>query len=225
MNHLIFPFLIAGAMIVNWIAVWQKLSVLNFFSKPAVILLFLISLPGQGFFTYPIFWFWIGLGFSLLGDILLMLPKRYFLSGLGAFLITHLCYFLGLNLLTPPHTSWISPLITGVVLTAAIWVHWLTKDPNKKSISSRELLAVLVYSCLLLMMTGAAVLTHFSFAWKPIPAFSVSLGAGLFLISDGLIGWHKYIKPVPFRDILVRISYHAAQAGIVIGVLMQYQSP
>lgn len=212
-------------MVVNWIAVWQKLSVVNFFSKPAVILLFLISLPGQGFFTYPLVWFWIGLGFSLLGDILLMLPERCFLLGLGVFLVTHLCYFIGLNLLTPPHSSWIPPLITGMVLTAAIWFFWLQKDPNKKSISSREMLAVLIYSSLLLMMTSAAVLTLFSFAWKPFPAFSVSLGAVLFLVSDGLIGWHKYIKAVPYRDILVRTSYHAAQAGIAIGVLLQYQSP
>ena len=45
-------------------------------------------------------WFVIALVFSLLGDIFLMLPSDKFVFGLGAFLLGHVAYTVGLNLHT-----------------------------------------------------------------------------------------------------------------------------
>src|SRR5204862_3799682 len=40
-------------------------------------------------------WFVAALLFSLVGDVLLMLPREQFVGGLGAFLVGHLCYIAG----------------------------------------------------------------------------------------------------------------------------------
>ena len=45
-------------------------------------------------------WFVVALVLSLLGDIFLMLPSDRFVFGLGAFLLGHVAYTVGLNLHT-----------------------------------------------------------------------------------------------------------------------------
>jgi hypothetical protein len=45
-------------------------------------------------------WFVVALALSLLGDVFLMLPVDLFVFGLGAFLLGHVAYTVGLNLHT-----------------------------------------------------------------------------------------------------------------------------
>ncbi|MCD6285147.1 MAG: hypothetical protein J7M39_04450, partial [Anaerolineae bacterium] len=48
-------------------------------------------------------WFVVALVFSLAGDIFLMLPdEKWFVPGLLAFLVGHLCYIVGFNPTWPP---------------------------------------------------------------------------------------------------------------------------
>jgi uncharacterized membrane protein YhhN len=65
-----------------------------------------------------------GLGFALVGDILLMLPRDYFLGALIAFLITHLCYSVGFLLDQGFPVLW--PILPVFGLTTL--VGWFFKD-------------------------------------------------------------------------------------------------
>jgi hypothetical protein len=79
------------------IAVSKNLGQLEYIAKPAVMIglfLWLYTTTGlQG----NAFWFGLGIVFSLLGDVLLLVSlERMFLPGLVAFLFAHVFYIAGL---------------------------------------------------------------------------------------------------------------------------------
>ena len=55
-------------------------------------------------------WFVAALALSLVGDVLLMLPRERFVGGLVAFLLAHLAYIVGLGVIA---------LVSGVVPSAS----------------------------------------------------------------------------------------------------------
>lgn len=46
-----------------------------------------------------------------------------------------------------------------------------------------------------------------------------SVGAVLFMISDFLIAVHRFVRPVPYEQILIMLTYYAAQLGITLSVV------
>ena len=57
---------------------------------------------------------------SLAGDVLLLVPgPRFFMLGLAAFLLAHVCYIVGLNPTLPPLSS------AGVLVVVAAVGGWL----------------------------------------------------------------------------------------------------
>ena len=42
------------------------------------------------------------------------------------------------------------------------------------------------------------------------------LGGALFLASDALLGWSRFVAPAPGGRVLVHITYHFAQLGLVL---------
>ena len=81
--------------ILDWIAVVKELKTLEYIAKPAVMLALLAWLWSVSGFRGGLFWFGLGLFFSLLGDIFLMLPRERFIPGLVSFLLAHLAYVIG----------------------------------------------------------------------------------------------------------------------------------
>ena len=62
-------------------------------------------------------WFVAALVFSLVGDVLLMLPREQFVGGLSAFLVAHLCYIAGFWTDGP---AAVPLVVAAVVVTLAI---------------------------------------------------------------------------------------------------------
>src|SRR5258708_28856065 len=90
----------------DWCAVARDAKGLESVFKPATLLgviavtVVILQTPHD---VWQAQWFLVGFVFSLLGDIFLMLPSsRGFIFGLGAFLLAHLCYIVGLNPGAPP---------------------------------------------------------------------------------------------------------------------------
>ncbi|HEX5809824.1 MAG TPA: lysoplasmalogenase family protein, partial [Anaerolineales bacterium] len=78
------------------IAIAKNLHNLEYFSKPGVLVFLFVLLYASNGLQGNLFWFGIGLLFSLLGDVLLLVPEdRMFIPGLVAFLFTHICYLMG----------------------------------------------------------------------------------------------------------------------------------
>ena len=43
-------------------------------------------------------------------------------------------------------------------------------------------------------------------------------GAVLFYASDGILGWNKFVEPVPHGRVAVMTTYHLGQIGLVLAL-------
>lgn len=151
----------------------------------------------------------LGLAFSTAGDVLLDLGARWFVFGLGAFLLAHLTYIClfvrnrtaGMRL--DAARLWAVILILAYSATLSVWI-----VPSVGELA----LPVVLYICAITAMVSTAILARFRQRW-------VGVGAILFLISDSLLAIHKFKTPVPLHDYLVWITYYLGQCGIALGYL------
>ena len=210
------------AAVVNWVAVELEWRRIKYISKPLVILALIAWLRLLAAWNGPLAWFGLALSFSLAGDILLLLPARYFLPGLGAFLLGHIAYLVGLNLTLPPtNLASLVLLAAGVLLVALIYpkirAGLLTK-PGGKVLNT----AVFFYSMVLTAMLLSAVLTLFRPNWNRTAALVVAAGGMLFFVSDILLGFDRFVRPVRHGRLLVMVTYHLGQIALTSGALLQF---
>jgi alkenylglycerophosphocholine/alkenylglycerophosphoethanolamine hydrolase len=168
-------------------------------------------------------WFGLALAFSLAGDILLLLPARFFIPGLAAFLLGHIAYLAGLTVNLPP-VDLANPilLVTGAGLIGLFYPRiraGLRSKPGGKKLN----LPVLAYSLVLTAMMLTAVLTLFRLDWQRNAAVLAALGGVLFLISDLLLAFDRFVNPVRHGRLLVMVTYHLAQMALVGGALLQFR--
>jgi len=206
----------------NWTAVWFGWRLLNYVSKAFVIIALLIwlmtSVPG-GCNTYL---FLAGLIFSLVGDILLLLSSRYFLFGLIAFLMTHLCYTAGFLIPLPQFSMAVLLL---VFLNFSIWFFTYAQVKRWVSTSSafhRLNKPLICYSLAVWSMVTAALLTVTRTDWIPQSSGLVISGALLFLFSDLLLAYDRFKQSFGDARLWKRVSYHLGQLAIIAGVLLQF---
>lgn len=148
----------------------------------------------------------LALAFSACGDILLALPLADgFLLGLGAFLLAHLAYFSHFI----RFRNW-QPQKGFALAAVALFAILLLSQLLPKLDSMR--LPVLVYMLVICAMACSAILAYRRNPW-------LVLGAASFLLSDALLAWGVFIKPLPLTDIGVMLTYYLAQLGLVNGAL------
>lgn len=146
--------------------------------------------------------------FSLLGDILLMLPsENLFLFGLGSFLITHLFYIAVFR-----KKATFKPFLTVAFLISVIGFFLLILN-NK--IPQALTLPVLIYMFVITVMG----ITASSINGNKIAIYSLSIGAILFIISDSLITLNKFTTPIPYPTLLIMSTYGIGQFLITKGYL------
>lgn len=163
----------------------------------------------------------LGLLFSLLGDIFLMLPVDLFLAGLGAFLLAHLCYlgafFVGSDARTRP-TSIAVFAVFGVANLAGLL----------PGLESAMWLPVIAYVIALLLMAGFALARARSMRMREGAASAVAasarlaaIGAALFVASDTLLAWNRFGGGIPLASLWVLATYFIAQWCIARSVDLQ----
>lgn len=227
---MILAFFLAG---LDWLAVGFNWRRVQWFAKPGTMVVLLGSLSlvisgsgaaqGKPLWQGPLTWFFLAALFSLLGDVFLMLSAGFFLAGLGAFMAAHLAYIAGLNTSLPP----LAPLGVGLVLVgglvAGVYSHLragLMSRPGGRRLAP----AVLVYSLILGAMLLSAVLTLFRPEWEKPAAALAGIGGILFLSSDTLLGWDRFVRPVRNGRLWVMVTYHLAQFALAGGALMHFYS-
>jgi uncharacterized membrane protein YhhN len=142
-------------------------------------------------------WLLIALGFSLLGDVFLMLPADLFLAGLTAFLIAHVAYILDFNVsVTARLICLVITLIAASPL--AVRVMRAIDDVGLRS-------AVALYMGVIALMVASA------FASGNVVA---AAGATLFFVSDALIAWDRFVAPREWARTAIIITYHLGQLGL-----------
>lgn len=200
------PFAIAGVIaFLDWWAVATDRRDIERWAKPAVMV-FLIAtallIPADS--DAIRWWIVIGLAFGLVGDVLLF--HDHFIPGAAAFLVGHLAYVAAL-LMVPQEPRGL--LVGGVIvllvgafvgrqIVAAAW-----------RISSRLGAIVAIY----MLVIGAVVVLAVGST-----SVVVEIAALLFLTSDALLAWARFVRPAPGKRVAVMVTYQLAQAGFVLAI-------
>ena len=149
-------------------------------------------------------WIAAGLALSLLGDILLLFPKR-FLEGLVAFLLAHLAYLMALlpgTRLTP----W------GLLLLPLGAVVYLRVAPRRGALR----VPVAIYTAVILSVVVAAGSRALQLA--DAGAWLAAAGMFLFAVSDTLLAYQRFRRPLPGGHGWVLTSYYLGQGLIAASV-------
>lgn len=163
--------------------------------------------------------FLVGLLFSLVGDIFLMfteVAELYFMLGLGAFLIAQANYAMAFlvdargkeNLLKS------KPWLSLPFFAYGGYFVWMLY-PNLGAL----IIPVVAYALVLVLMGITAVNRIPSVA--PRSASLVLVGALLFIASDSILAYAKFVEPFSYNRILVMTTYGVAQFALVWGMLIK----
>lgn len=167
-----------------------------------------------------------GLFFSLVGDVVLMLDHVdgfFFLIGLAAFALAHLCYTVAFaqNIFEAEGTD---GLVVGSVLGVVLLLAGLfVANLLSRRLDQDLLLPVLVYAGAITLMAIAA-----AFRYQRTFARSfrmVMLGAVLFMLSDTLLAQDRFVSPGTVHPAFVVLPYVAAQLLIASGCLAHILDP
>jgi uncharacterized membrane protein YhhN len=149
-----------------------------------------------------------GLAFSLLGDIALMFPERWFTAGLVAFLTAHVCYILAFK--PGPGQTVSTGLFLPFVLYGLLMFFILAPGLGKLK------LPVLVYVAAITIMAGFAAARFVDRGGlRPLLAFA---GAVLFLMSDSVLAYDRFAKKIRIAQIIILGTYFPAQLLIALSV-------
>lgn len=204
------------------LAVWKNWNKLEFVAKPTVMFcLFLWLYVSTGLRGLAL-WFGLGLGFSLVGDVFLMIPlDRMFLPGLVAFLFTHISYLIGFKREFITVTVWSLILMVILAMIALSVVRRIVSA--MRAIGQDGLVTpVIVYAVVISVMLYAAMTTLASPAWKPGAALFVSVGALLFYVSDLILAWNKFVVPIRNGRLFNMMAYHLGQIVLIAGIISQF---
>jgi uncharacterized membrane protein YhhN len=206
----------------EWFVVATRCTRWRIITKPApmVSLIFWFTLVGK--WQGGLVWFGIALVFSLMGDIFLLFPFRFFLPGLIAFSLAHIFYITGFNLsaVELKAGAW---LITLIFLLVAVFdfapiIRKVSNQPSRYKLLS----PVMFYAIIISLMLLSAWFTLARPGWNGTAVILVILGASLFFISDSLLAREKFIRPAKFGGLAVMVTYLLAQLLITSGALIHF---
>jgi uncharacterized membrane protein YhhN len=154
---------------------------------------------------------------SLAGDVFLMLPADLFVAGLGAFLLAHVAYVVAFNGSTPPEP--VTALAAAGVAAAAIPLFARMRAGMARSGQTEYAIPVAVYVLAIGAMVVSAIATAGRADWSGWRSAAAIAGALLFMASDSLIGWNRFVQEVRGAQVLIMVTYHLGQALLVVGLL------
>ncbi len=149
----------------------------------------------------------VGMLFCLGGDIFLMLPEKYFIAGLGSFLVGHLFYLVAFSGDTAMALSiWLLPLtIYGAIVYGMLYKHL-----------GKMRWPVLAYMVAIMLMACKA-LTRYS-TLETTGAALAAAGAIFFVLSDSVLAFNKFKRPFTHARWITLATYWFAQWLIALSV-------
>jgi len=205
--------------VVNWVAVARGIRRLETIFKPATLMAFVMGawLLGQRAGGDRLaLWFVVALVFSLAGDIFLMLPdEKWFVPGLLAFLVGHLCYIIGFNPTWPP----VGAIAIVAVVAVVDWIVLPKVIRGVRDSGAPKLQGpVIGYGVILSLMLVSAWATWFRPAWGSAGRLLASFGGTLFFASDLMLAWNKFVRPSKLLHVAVIVTYHLGQLALALTV-------
>jgi uncharacterized membrane protein YhhN len=212
----LFAFVLLGAALVtaviDWVAVVDKDTKLEHWCKPGVIVLLIaltFALDPESDVMRT--WFLAALLFSLAGDVFLMLDGRHgrnlFVAGLASFLIAHVAYIGGFLVGGVSVLRLFGGLVLAAISVALVGNRILQAAKEKEPELALPVFAYMaVISAMLVVAIGSG-------------KTAALVGALLFYASDAMIGWSRFVKPLPWLPLAIIVTYHLAQAALVVSLV------
>lgn len=184
-------FVFAG---LDWVAVSQENLSLEYVAKPAALAaLIVFAATGN---PHPLLIAALCLG--LLGDVYLMLPLDLFIAGLSAFLVGHLAYIADFHAPLGWRLVWFAVMIAATYPVSRRLMKAITDGGLR--------IAVVVYMAVISFMAASAIASG---------SFAAALGAILFVVSDALIAWDRFVAKKEWARVAIIVTYHLGQFGLV----------
>jgi uncharacterized membrane protein YhhN len=214
-----YGFLIAaGALaVLDWLAVRRRIEALEYLSKPTVMLALIgVALTLDPEVDGRRVAVVVALVFSLAGDVFLMLrhpqgdhtEKGYFVPGLASFLLGHIAYIVGFQIEGGP--VWVVLLlfvaVRGATLPITVRLLRALGEGGRPELA----MPIRVYAIVISGMVAAAAATG-----DPVAI----AGALLFLFSDFLIAWSRFVIPLEWAPSAIIVTYHLGQGALVLSLL------
>lgn len=200
--------LAALAAVIDWWSVATDRLGVEFLAKPAVIIALIgvavaIEIDPGGATDVQRGLIIAALGASLVGDVVLMTPDARFEAGLAAFLLAHVLYIIAM---IPDFT--IGPALAVGILIIAVGFGVVPQllagvRPHGRLVTGAVAAYVVVVASMGIVAAGTAVLV-------------TALGGVLFVVSDALLGWGRFVGPARGGRVLVHVTYHLGQTGLVL---------
>ncbi len=208
--------------LLDWYAAWKENRVLLIVAKPATLLFVILwSLQVSGW-QGVMLWFGLGLVLSLGGDIALLFPPRYFIVGLGFFLLAHVAFIVGFNYQLPP-SSWMALFVAVIVgISGARILRVVRAGIARLPAPQKMMRASLAYGLALSLMFLSALLTFFNPVWSQSAALVSAIGAGCFFLSDTSLAYDRFVQKIPHGRFWVHVTYHLGILGILTGAMLHF---
>jgi len=205
----------------DWVAVARRIAPLEYVCKPAAALAFLATaLTLDPASSASRTWCCVALGFCVIGDVFLMLPRDAFLPGLAAFAVAQTCLAASFALQDPTALRLVIAVVLVVpsaVILARRFVGAVARGGNGSGDGVGDGLGdgVLV-PALVLYITVIAAMVVSALAGGTVVGVA---GALLFLTSDSLIAEHRFVAARSWQPLAIIVTYHLALAALVLGQL------
>ncbi len=167
--------------------------------------------------------------FGVAGDFFLLFSDRWFVWGLGAFLLGHICYLiLIINILTTGYrlgeyssVSWGVWFIVGIAILAFIFLFYrlivtvlLRENPEKSFIVALFIYALCLTSVMVLSYLIASLLSRGLWVIWALP-----LGGTLFFASDFMLAYDRFVKRMSNGQLWVMVTYLLGQFFLAFGFI------
>ena len=200
-------FVLAGiAAVIDWWGVAKERISVEFISKPLVIIALIaaaLSIDASDGIVRGLVL--AALGAALVGDAVLATPDARFEAGVFALMVAHVLYIAAF---LQSGTLDIGAEISGGLLIVGVGLGAVPQILSGARAHGRVVhLGVIVFGVL------AATMATLGAATAEVTA---AVGGALFLTSDALLGWNRFVAPAPGGRALVHATDHLGQMGLVL---------
>lgn len=189
---------------------YKKQRFIHYAFKPLTMIM-IISLAWERMMASPSAYSYLilsGLGLSLLGDILVMLPGNKFIKqGLSAFLVGYLLYILAFS----RNIRIVSflPFMLILALGAVVYLYLYGRLDKMR-------VPVLIYVFVISIMAWLAINRYLNFLDQK--SLFVMLGGILLLFSESIWGINKFRKQFWLAEILILGTYFTGQLCVALSI-------
>jgi len=186
---------------------------LRLFFKPLIIPALLLMYTLQE--TFKNKWYIAALFFSFLGDTFLLFSgKQYFMFGLGAFLLAHVC-FIKMVLQKLGKAATVHLLLSFAIFSSFLTGLLLVLKGHLGVMS----IPVKIYG---IVITGFGALSLANYLQhKTKASLILFIGVAVFISSDSMLAINKFYMPYKYLSLMVMITYIMAQYIIYKAVVLE----